>query len=124
MINKKGEIMTELQNAIKKDKAMSDVKDDIKHDVIRQRLPDGIQYQNDDVRIVNEWGKTRNGFKHTATLYLGDREIGTAKSTYLNRTWESYEYETVMKKLRDDYASELTDAQKAKVDAIIKQGRG
>lgn len=106
-----------------KDKEVNDLKSDIKHDVIRQRLPDGIQYQNGDVRIVNEWGKTRSGFKHTAHLYVGDGEIGEAKTTYLNRTWESYEYETVMRKLRDTYANELTDAQKARVDAIIKQGR-
>jgi hypothetical protein len=115
--------MTDLQNAIKKDKAMTDIKEDIRHDVIQQRIPNGNMYTNDDVRIVNEWSKTRQGFKHTAHLYIGDREIGEAKSTYQNRTWESYEFETVMMKLRDTYENKLTEVQKAKVNAIIRQGR-
>jgi hypothetical protein len=43
---------------------------------------------------------TRNGFKHEATLFntLGN-DIDTVKVCYLNRTWESFTYETVLNKL-------------------------
>ena len=37
--------MTDLHNSIKKDKAMTDLKEDIKHDVIQRRLPNGNEYQ-------------------------------------------------------------------------------
>lgn len=63
---------------------------------------------NDDIIIVCEWKNTRNGFKHEATLIQNGREIATAKATYLNRTWESYEYQTVMKKLVDVLDAEKT----------------
>ena len=42
---------------------------------------------------------TRNGFKHTATLCLNGIEQATTKIGYINRTWEAYEYEDVLKKI-------------------------
>ena len=49
--------------------------------------------------VVCEWKKTRNGFKHEATLCSNGSNVATAKCSYLNRTWECYEYETVLKKI-------------------------
>ena len=51
-------------------------------------------------KIVAESKKTRNGFKHEATLYdrYGSVEDST-KINYLNRTWESYEFQSVINKL-------------------------
>lgn len=49
--------------------------------------------------VVCEWKKTRNGFKHEAMLLRDGTEIGAAKVCYLNRTWESYKYQTVIQKL-------------------------
>ena len=43
--------------------------------------------------------KTRNGFKHTATLLRDGFERGQVKVCYLNRTWESFEYQSVLEKL-------------------------
>lgn len=60
--------------------------------------------------IVCEWGKTRNGFKHTVTYLRDGNEVADAKVNYLNRTWESYEYETAIHKLLDKM--ELPDAKK------------
>ncbi|MEI6775164.1 MAG: hypothetical protein WCL18_10780 [bacterium] len=51
--------------------------------------------------IVCNYQKTRNGFKHTATLIINNNEIDNTKICYQNRTWESYEYETVLHKLLD-----------------------
>lgn len=51
-------------------------------------------------KIVAEWKKTRNGFKHEATLYNQYGQIDdSTKINYLNRTWESYEFESVINKL-------------------------
>ena len=67
---------------------------------------------NKEYQIVCEWQKTKNGFKHTAELkkrnlwlnhnYRKELPFSTISETkvcYLNRTWESYEFETVIKKL-------------------------
>lgn len=42
---------------------------------------------------------TRNGFAHDCTLYDGDFEISNASCYYLNRTWECYTFQSVMKKV-------------------------
>lgn len=60
---------------------------------------------NEKLEIVCEAKKTRNGFKHKATLLIDGQERETAKVCYLNRTWERYEYQTVMKKLIDKTTS-------------------
>jgi hypothetical protein len=54
---------------------------------------------NDRISIVCEFKNTRNGFKHVAHLFLCSQEIEEAKICYLNRTWESYRYQTVIHKL-------------------------
>lgn len=45
----------------------------------------------------NHFVGTRNGFKHISTLYIDGREVATATCHYINRTWESYEFQLVMK---------------------------
>ena len=57
---------------------------------------------NDNLEVVCEWVNTRNGFKHVATLLLDGHEQESVKINYLNRTWERYEYESVLKKLHDE----------------------
>jgi len=42
---------------------------------------------------------TRSGFRHIASLMRNGQEIDRAKATYLNRTWESYEFQSVNQKL-------------------------
>ncbi len=53
--------------------------------------------------IVCNWKKTRNGFKHIATLIKNGLGIYDTKVCYLNRTWEGFEYETILKKVIDNY---------------------
>ena len=48
---------------------------------------------------VCEYQKTRPGFRHVAVLIRNGEEVERTKVCYLNRTWESYEYETVLRKL-------------------------
>ena len=54
---------------------------------------------NNQYSITCESKGTRSGFKHEAVLFNNGHEIGRNKICYLNRTWESYEYESVIKKI-------------------------
>lgn len=65
---------------------------------------------NKNIEIVCESQKTRNGFRHLATLIYHGREIQTVKCCYLNRTWERYEFQSVLEKLADE--SSLLDREK------------
>ena len=56
---------------------------------------------NDKLFIVCNYVKTRNGFKHTASLFENGLISSETKVCYLNRTWESFEFETVIEKLLD-----------------------
>lgn len=40
---------------------------------------------------------TRNGFCHITELYLEGELLTTVKCSYLNRTWESYPFQSSMK---------------------------
>jgi len=68
---------------------------------------------NKEYEIEAYWQRTRNGFRHVAILKKNGVEVDRARANYLNRTWESYEYETVMKDLLADNPN-LTQAQKDK----------
>lgn len=39
---------------------------------------------------------TRSGFAHIVTLYKDNNEISCGRANYINRTWESYRYQTAM----------------------------
>lgn len=55
-----------------------------------------ISHNDKEYEFVCNWGNTRNGFKHTCNLFINDRLKGNATCHYLNRTWECYEYQSVM----------------------------
>ena len=49
--------------------------------------------------FICEYKNTRSGFKHECTvLNSANVQIGFAKICYMNRTWESYTFQTVLKK--------------------------
>jgi hypothetical protein len=52
---------------------------------------------------------TRGGFRHVATLYH-DEGSTFAKCTYQNRTWEAFDYESVLRKVINN--SDLTSQEK------------
>ena len=47
--------------------------------------------------FINKFTSSRSGFSHTSTLYHNGLRLATAKCHYLNRTWESYAYQSSMK---------------------------
>lgn len=64
---------------------------------------------------------TRNGFCHTCYDYHGDR---TSKVPYLNRTWESFEYETVLRRAIDKYPKNIREQlTKALIEKRVQQER-
>lgn len=56
---------------------------------------------NDDLAVVCETKNTRTGFKHVATILYKGRVVDVEKCIYYNRTWESFEYESVLRKAED-----------------------
>lgn len=54
---------------------------------------------NEKISIVCEWKKTRSAFKHTATLMINELMQDETKICYCNRTWERYDFESVLRKM-------------------------
>lgn len=52
-----------------------------------------------DITIDCKWVNTRYGFRHDAVLYINGWERDRTKICYYNRTWESFEFESVLEKL-------------------------
>ena len=70
-------------------------------------------------KIVCEAMKTRNGFKHVAGYYVNGCCIQETKVCYLNRTWESFEYESVINKLTG--AMNLPNREQKKIHGICQK---
>ena len=77
---------------------------------------------NEELEVICAWKKTRNGFKHTASLMKSGRNIDEVKCNYLNRTWERYTYETVLQKLLGKTNSILTPKERGQFEEVIKKG--
>lgn len=54
---------------------------------------------SDNLNLILETTKTRQGFKHIARLVENRKEPIKATINYINRTWETFEYELVIKKV-------------------------
>jgi len=52
--------------------------------------------------VVCNSESTRSGFRHVAKLCRSGYEIAIAKCLYVNRTWECYEFESVLVKIIED----------------------
>ncbi len=76
--------------------------------------------KGDEYTIVCETQNTSYGFRHVAEIRERFRvsPLHKTKSCYYNRTWESFEYETVIKKLLDK--SEEIDNK----ESVLKQVNG
>jgi hypothetical protein len=70
--------------------------------------------------IVCNFKNTRSGFKHVATILKNGWEVFETKICYLNRTWEVFEYESVLYRAIDGY---FDDVDQAKYKQVIKDIR-
>lgn len=68
--------------------------------------------------IVCNWQKTCYGFRHLAVLHKNGFSIATAKTCYYNRTWERFEFESVVNKIIED---NFTGKEKTKFLEVIKK---
>lgn len=50
-------------------------------------------------KIVGNAQRTRNGFRHVVEYYRNGNMLASRSVSYINRTWESFEYETAIKLL-------------------------
>ena len=75
---------------------------------------------NENTEAICEASKTRNGFKHTATLLINGHEVESVKINYVNRIWERYTFESVLKKLLE--ASSLPEVERIQFEEVIKNG--
>lgn len=72
---------------------------------------------NDDVSIICQWIKTRYGFKHEASYRDHSWATRKTKCCYYNRTWESFEYESVLKQALEAFSPLSEEQQKVVLEA-------
>ena len=61
-----------------------------------------------EFKIVAHTYENSHNWGHKATLlHNGTHELNTYKITYYNRTWEYYEYQSVIKSVLNDYIDYL-----------------
>lgn len=58
-----------------------------------------ITINNNEYVFCNESKGNRSGFYHKTTLLKNGIEVGSNKVQYYNRTWELYEFQSVMRGL-------------------------
>lgn len=68
-----------------------------------------MMIEGHDVEFTCDAHDTRNGFKHTATMWIDGRRAGSHTCYYLNRTWESYAYQTVCRAIAYEKLEETVD---------------
>ena len=76
--------------------------------MIYNKVIDGVKFT-----LVCETWNTRNSWGHEVILYKGNTfEVGRAKMRYYNRTWESYQYQSVIKSVIFDVIERIKAAAK------------
>jgi len=70
-------------------------------------------------KIIAKFGDSRDGFNHFATLYDHGFPEETVKIHYINRTWERYEFQSVLQKLVEK-TGKLSDTEKANLEEYLK----
>lgn len=80
---------------------------------------------NKEIEVVCRSERTRNGFRHLATLLIDGSERQNGKCCYLNRTWERYEFQSVLYEVVNKAFKNkiLSEKDKKICDAFIKEGK-
>jgi len=73
------------------------------------------------VSFVCQFENTRNGFRHLCYVMIeGSQRRDPVKCTYLNRTWESYKYQSVLHKAVEALPDWLCPTDKSKSQVIAR----
>ena len=77
------------------------------------------------LEFINNYGSTRSGFFHKSELFYNSELLSEARASYLNRTWESYPYQSVMKQaVRNAIENEIAEEKsKRQIKRLTKQLR-
>ena len=78
-----------------------------------------------EFQVVCRSERTRYGFRHLATMLQNGVEIQDGKCTYQNRTWESYEFQSVLSNVVNKAHENklISDSEKEVCDEFIKEGK-
>lgn len=79
---------------------------------------------NDELTASCRAEKTQYGFRHLAELYKNDYQVATAKCTYSNRTWERYEFQSVLYALLEKAKIHLSEAEIKDFQKTIESDEG
>ena len=55
-----------------------------------------LSIEGKEIIFNNSWHGTRSGFKHETELYIDGWPASSGCCRYINRTWERYDYQSVM----------------------------
>lgn len=76
-----------------------------------------INYDNSLFEFICDTEDTRSGFKHVCNLFINNIHATAATCYYYNRTWESWDYQTVciaaVNNLMNEYIEQKKDQFKA-----------
>lgn len=90
---------------------------------VERSIPNGRSFRIDNnIEIICKNEKARDGFRHRATLYVDGVQVDETTTHYQNRTWESYEFQSVMQKLIEK-TSALSSEQKKSAFEWVKKDR-
>lgn len=62
-----------------------------------------ISFGGSVFEFVCDFSKTRNGFAHVVNIIKNGCDLGRVKVNYLNRTWESWNFQTACLRAVDKY---------------------
>jgi hypothetical protein len=73
--------------------------------------------------VIAKYEDAHDGFNHVAKLMLDGEEIASAKAHYINRTWESYEFESVIDDLLNKAVKNKTISEAEKKQVLERGGK-
>lgn len=62
-----------------------------------------------NIEFINSFRSTRSGFAHDTMVSIDSTIVHKTSAHYMNRTWESYTYQSVMKKALDEMIKKEED---------------
>lgn len=79
---------------------------------------------NRHITIEAEYYETRYSWGHKAYMYIDGRQVEDYKITYYNRTWEAYQFQSILESIVDRAAKNktITGRQAAIASKLIKNG--
>lgn len=57
-----------------------------------------VFYYTDDCFVLCDFASSRWGFNHTGAVFYKGRRVFRDKIHYQNRTWESFQFESILRK--------------------------